>query len=268
MPCGTHFRTYDGQTFNVDDYPATLSDLRLDTYEITVGRFRAFVSAGKGTLAAPPDAGDGAHPKIPGSGWDPAWNENLAQSAQDLIDSLHCNVQSTWTDTPGPNERLPVNCVSWFEAFAFCAWDGGRLPTEAEWDRAAAGGDEQREYPWGSGIDDTHAVYGCIGGQCPPGFLPDVGSRSPQGDGRWGQADMAGSVAEWMLDWFFVEFQSTQPCVDCASVTAGTARSIRSGSYVLGPGALRTAERFSAFPVANETLKRDVTIGARCARQP
>src|SRR5256885_1964087 len=65
---------------------------------------------------------------------------------------------------PSANATLPVNCVSWFEAFAFCAWDGGYLPTEAEWNYAAAGGGDQRAYPWSvpSGtllIDVAHANY-------------------------------------------------------------------------------------------------------------
>ena len=50
----------------------------------------------------------------------------------------------------GPHETLPINCIDWYEAYAFCIWDGGFLPSEAEWEYAAAGGDEQREYPWGS----------------------------------------------------------------------------------------------------------------------
>src|SRR6185503_5212427 len=101
-----------------------------------------------------------------------------------------------------------MNCVSWFEAFAFCAWDGGRLPTETEWNYAAAGGNEQRVYPWGANIDLTKASYDCAGDGSGTGtpncmfsdMLP-VGSRSPQGDGKWGQADLAGNVWEWTLDW-------------------------------------------------------------------
>jgi formylglycine-generating enzyme required for sulfatase activity len=264
VPCGAHYRSYDGVTFNVKDYPASLSDFRLDTFELTVGRFRAFVDAGKGTQADPPAPGDGAHPKIPESGWDPAWTRTLAATTQELDARLHCSPEhETWTSAPGANERLPMSCITWFEAFAFCAWDGGRLPTEAEWDRAAAGGDEQREYPWGSGIDDTRAVYGCVGGQCPFSFLPEVGSRSPQGDGRWGQADLAGSVAEWTLDWFYVTYEFSDDCVDCAAIFGGTRRVLRGGSYVLGAPALRSGER-SPVLLGNGTF----TEGVRCARQP
>ncbi|WP_438023210.1 formylglycine-generating enzyme family protein [Sorangium sp. So ce233] len=64
----------------------------------------------------------------------------------------------------GENEARPIRCVSWSVAFAFCAWDGGRLPTEAEWNHASAGGSEQREYPWGNAFpNSTYAVYDAAG---------------------------------------------------------------------------------------------------------
>ena len=76
---------------------------------------------------------------------------------------------STWTISPGANERKPLNWVSFYIAFAFCVWDDGRLPSEAEWNYAAAGGDEQEgRYPWGAGLDQTCAVYQCA----PDGFAP------------------------------------------------------------------------------------------------
>ena len=57
---------------------------------------------------------------------------------------------STYTPQPSQNDNLPVSCVSWTEAYAFCIWDGGFLPSDAEWGYAAAGGSAQREFPWGS----------------------------------------------------------------------------------------------------------------------
>jgi formylglycine-generating enzyme required for sulfatase activity len=55
----------------------------------------------------------------------------------------------------GANEALPINCVHWYDAFQFCAWDGGWLPTEAEWEMAAAGGAENRRYPWGGALPNA-----------------------------------------------------------------------------------------------------------------
>jgi len=257
VPGGTFVRSYDGVGFaDATGGAATVSAFRLDTYLITVGRFRAFVAAGQGTQAAPPEAGAGAHARIAGSGWDPAWNPLLVAGGG-LPAALKCGGE-TWTDAAGDHENLPLNCVSWFEAFAFCAWDGGFLPTEAEWNFAAAGGDEQRVYPWSSPptsttIDDTDAVF--CGGTC---AMQPVGARSPAGDGRWGQADLAGAVWEWNLDWMR---DYAEPCVDCAVVDDGKFRIARGGGFKSLPDDLRVAERVWGTP-----SERDSFFGARCAR--
>jgi formylglycine-generating enzyme required for sulfatase activity len=258
VPGGTYRRAYDGVTATDDTHPATLGPYRLDVYPITVGRFRAFVDAGRGTRAAPPAPGAGAHPRVAASGWDPAWDAKLVE-AGGLPAALECGGE-TWTDAPGAHENLPINCIDWFEAFAFCAWDGGFLASEAEWELAAAGGDEQRVYPWSAPpssktIDDTFAVY--CGATCE---LQPVGSRSPKGDGRWGHADLAGEVWQWNLDWFE---DYAQPCVDCAVVAAGTYRSARGGGFKSVPEALYVATRVQGTP-----SERDSFFGARCARAP
>jgi formylglycine-generating enzyme required for sulfatase activity len=262
VPGGTFLRSYDAVTFTDAGFPATLSAFRLDTYPITVGRFRAFVEAGQGTRAAPPDAGAGAHPRIARSGWEAAWNEHLVE-AGGLPAALKCGGE-TWTDAPGENEDLPINCIDWFEAFAFCAWDGGRLATEAEWNFAAAGGDEQRVFPWSSPpasttIDDTYAVY--CGATCE--LLP-VGSRSPKGDGRWGHAELAGTVWEWTLDWWKEPY--VVPCADRAVVSPSSPASIfrtaRGGGFRTPPETLLVAARVQGTP-----SERDSFFGARCARR-
>lgn len=257
VKCGTFFRSYDRSAdFSDKSYPATVSDFRLDTYEVTVGRFRAFLEAGKGTQlpGSPPARGDGRHPKIPGSGWDPQWDSNLEKDTDALKAHLRDDggIIGTWTDRPGANENLPIMKVTWFEAFAFCAWDGGRLPTEAEWNYAAAGGDEQREYPWGIGFEDTRAAYwGTDGG------LPAVGS-TPDGNGRWGQSDLAGSLWEWTLDWYNSTY--VVPCIDCANIADGTYRVIRGGNIFEHPPSLRASHRNYGKPTSRGG------IGIRCAR--
>ncbi len=105
-------------------------------------------------------------------------------------------------------ENLPINCVTWYEAYAFCIWDGGFLPSAAEWEYAAAGGSEQREYPWGSAApakDSRYAIYDCDYGDA--GSCAGIGNIAPVGTatlgaGLWLQLDLAGSVSEWNLDWF------------------------------------------------------------------
>jgi formylglycine-generating enzyme required for sulfatase activity len=262
VPGGTFYRSYDGVDFADKSYPATVDDFYLDKYEITVGRFRQFVNAGMGTQASPPASGTGANLAIPGSGWDSTWNTNLAADPNSLTTALKCLAgYKTWTDTAGINESKPIDCLDWYTAFAFCAWDGGRLPTEAEWNYAAAGGTEQRYYPWSvpansTTIDNSCAVY--CGGSC--NGTQNVGSKSPKGDGKWGQSDLAGNVWEWTLDWYYT-YQTS--CDNCADITDAwvSDRVVRGGSFGDDAWYLRSAYRFDSYQRYDE-----YDHGARCAR--
>jgi len=262
VPGGTFYRSYDNVTYTSMIYPATVDAFYLDKYEITVGRFRQFVNAGLGTQASPPAPGAGGHPLIASSGWDPVWNANLPGDTASLKAQLKCSAtDQIWTDTPEDNESRPQNCMDWYTAFAFCAWDGGRLPTEAEWNYAAAGGSEQRAYPWSvpptsTTIDDSYAVY--CGGSC--NSSQNVGSKSPKGDGKWGQADLAGNLWEWALDW---HGSYQVPCSNCADLMDLVAdnRVIRGGRYLGNATQLLSSYRSSAFPVLHNQY-----VGFRCAR--
>jgi sulfatase modifying factor 1 len=268
IPGGMFFRSYDvatdGMYLNAS-YPATVSTFVLDKYEVTVGRYRQFVDAGRGTQQQPPMAGDGAHALIPGSGWDSAWNASLPTDTAALAASLACgSTYQTWTAAAASNENLPISCVTWYEAMAFCAWDGGFLPTETEWNYAASGGSEQRAYPWsvpaGSlAIDCAHANFNYNGTQCVM-TLDHVGSESPMGDARWGQADMSGNLAEWTLD---TAGAYTNPCDDCARLASNANRVDRGGDYQTIAASLRASFR-------DETVGPDWrgSIGLRCARTP
>lgn len=260
VPGGTFYRSYDGAVdakYPDMTNPATVGAFRLDTYEVTVARFRVFVDAGRGTQLAPPGAGDGTNPLVASSGWVATWNTQLPADTATLKAAALCNTFQTWTDAPGANESLPINCVSWYVALAFCAWDGGFLPTEAEWNFAASGGDEQRSYPWSMppaaiAIDCTQADYmGCMPG------TSLVGTRT--GLGRWGHADLAGNVWEWVLD---ASGTYGNPCNDCAAVT-GTTRVVRGGSFTSTLDNLRSADRFQYLATAHTD-----NVGFRCARVP
>jgi formylglycine-generating enzyme len=260
--------SYDGISSGYpESYPATVSDFYLDKYEITVGRLRKFVDAGKGTQADPPAEGSGVHPKIEGSGWNTRWNASLPADRSALREKLKCDPSwQTYADKPAGNDNKPVNCLDWYTAFAFCAWDGGRLPTEAEWNYAASGGTEQRYYPWSApndpeAIDSNYAVYNT-------GSVQVVGSKSPKGDGRYGQSDLAGNVQEWLLDW---HWSYSKTCQDCAAVSndpdggadGATDRVFRGGWFSSRYNVdLRNVVRGGDKPGPGVFVSR----GARCAR--
>ena len=253
------------------NYPATVNSFVLDKYEVTVGRFRKFVEAGQGTQGSPPAAGAGGHPRLPGSGWDSAWNTNLLPDTVALRNEVHCASQyQTWTDDPGINENKPMNCVTWYEAMAFCIWDGGYLPTEAEWTYAAMGGGEQRAFPWSTPVSSTnidcsyanYAIDNPIGMYCVNGMtgaLNRVGSESTKGDGKWGHSDLAGNVWEWMLDWYVSPYPQPQSCNDCADLTASSTRVILGGGFNNDDSNLRTAHRYDVPPGS-----RGNNVGLRC----
>ncbi len=263
---GKYFRS------NMAAYPGSVGDFRLDRFEATVGRFRAFVEAYPGSK---PVEGEGAHPRVKGSGWRPEWNVNLPADQEALELQLQCGSSGwhTWSGAPGVRDEIPINCVDWYLAFAFCAWDGGRLPTEAEWNYAAAGGIEQRVYPWSVppnlvDIAVADAVYNCgesnepvnAQEQCDLGDISFVGSRLPKGESKWGQADLAGSMWEWCLDSYAPSYML--PCEDCAVVGPGL-KVIRGGSWGFGGDILKTFQRFNEWPAY-----RSEDIGIRCARDP
>lgn len=286
LPAGTFHmgRSVDGS----DSYPegnpseqpehaVTVSAFSLDRYEVTVARYRQFIAGyDEWRAGGHPIDSEGQHPNIAGTGWKAEWSAYLPDSADKLavVGSCFNPDSQTWTAEPGANELLPMNCVSWFEAFAFCLWDGGRLPTEAEWEYAAAGGDENRLYPWGAtapGANAELAIYGCHyndAGRC-TGIenLAPVGS-APAGNARWGHADLAGSIWEWTYDWFDPAWYSKPEATGTDVVSfGGTSRHVqRGGFWRLGPTSyLRAANRLFSYFAANP-LARTHPVGLRCAR--
>jgi formylglycine-generating enzyme required for sulfatase activity len=273
--CAT--RPVDGGSFyrsNDTNLPkASITAFKLDRFEVSVGRFRKFVES---LPESAPSAGDGAHPQIKSSGWQAAWLGQLPGDRDKFSTALFtCYPLSTWTAAPAEDaaasqENLPVNCVTWYDAFAFCAWDGGRLPTETEWNFAAAGGDQQRAYPWSSPpgsttIDVRHASYDCLAdgsaaGQCALTDVTGVGVLSPTGDGRWEQADLAGNVAEWTLDSYAPSY-AVSTCNDCADLSQASPRVIRGGSFESSKSFVESSAR-APF----DTSARDPNVGFRCAR--
>ncbi len=282
---GAFYQRYDGVTsgYTSEANPATISDFRLDKYDITVGRFRNFVTAWDGGWR--PNDGAGKHAYLNGGsglvatggayepGWDAAnWTSLLATTPSEWDANLACSSTfATWTSSSADHEERAITCITWYEAYAFCIWDGGFLPSAAEWNYAAAGGDEQRVYPWSSppssaSIDCSHANYkGASGGMdyCTlPGVggVTDVGAESPNGDGRYGQADLVGNVWQWDLDY---SGSLSATCNDCTDLTPASQRIFVGGSFGYDASALVSSYRWAASPSL-----RGGDVGARCARAP
>jgi sulfatase modifying factor 1 len=282
VPGGSFYRSYDDAGYPDRSAPATITGLRIDAYEVSVGRFANFINAvllGDGL----PEAGAGKHAYLNGgmglanvsdagssyeTGWDPTWDTTIATTQADWDSNLSGFVSSTWyPPRPAVNADLPINTVTWYEAYAFCIWDGGFLPTEAEWNYAASGGDEQRVYPWGGadpGTASEYAIYDCYYGGNGPGSCGAWGNIAPlgtppMGDGKFGQSDLAGSMWEWTLDAFA---PYVTPCNDCVALS-GAARVFRGGSFYQTAAYLAAGSRVSGAPAS-----RFDGVGFRCARTP
>ncbi len=307
---GTYFRTYvnsgSGPTGTAD--PASISTYRLDKYEVTVARFREYVKYLE-SGGSPPAQGAGKHTHLnggqgladsgaPGSfepGWSESWNSKIpsgpgateewaALLRSDSGDAQSgCQIYGSWTTEPGDYETRPIICTTWYEAYAFCIWDGGFLPSEAEWKYAAAGGDEQRRYPWGStapGVENEYAIYDCCypDGECSAasGFDTCTGPENAApvgfaelGAGRYGQLDLIGNVWEWLVDRYS---GYVNPCEDCAYLTGDTPNRVLPGAgFHTGPNlgsSLMFSYNRTSVSYDADTFRGDYATGLRCARPP
>jgi formylglycine-generating enzyme required for sulfatase activity len=229
-------------------------------------------------------------------GWLESDDENIVPTSPTFADfGCQSGEQfNTWSSSPGERDNLPMDCVNWYEAYAFCIWDGGFLPTEAELEYATAGGAEERPYPWGftdPGTENEYEIYGAGGNECyyPQGNTPavcctlaapcsDQVSIAPVGTavlgaGAWGHLDLLGELDEWTLD-VYAPFVS--PCSDCANLSGGATvvetmskdivsvlpqRAMRGSTFINETGHSWTREKsapsVSYFP-----------FGFRCARTP
>ncbi len=209
---------------------------QLDRYEVTVGQYRHCVEAG---VCRPPHHGAAAY--------------RLTHEANYL----------NW-DQPD-RDAHPVNGVSWYDAHAYCGWASKRLPTEAEWERAARG-DDGRSYPWGNEqATCERAIIDAGGDGCGHEMAWPVGSR-PAGVSAYGIHDLAGNLWEWTADWYARDFYGRGQDENPVNLTEGEGlKVLRGGSMAdQNPRIHRSANRLGYPP----DQRYDYTIGFRCAATP
>jgi formylglycine-generating enzyme required for sulfatase activity len=227
------------------------------------GMRRVSVPAGEFLMGSPEGEGDGnEHPQHTVY-LDAFWIDRTEVSAAQYrrcVEAGACSAARTGGFCTYANSAQldrPINCVDWNQAVDYCQWAGGRLPTEAEWEKAARGSSGD-PYPWGNASPDCNKVQysGCAG------TTANVGSKSA-GASPYGAWDMAGNVWEWVADWYDKDIYTQSLRKNPTGPETGSLRVLRGGSWASGAAIVRVANRSSRFPDSDAHY-----IGFRCARSP
>ena len=205
---------------------------KIDKHEVSVADYRHCIKAGKCT-----------RPK-------------------DFKRNKYCNYGASGRD------NHPINCVDWEQAVAYCSWRGGRLPYEAEWEKAARAGSTSR-YPWGQEVNCKHAILddgktmGSVKGE-PDGCGEDrTWQRGSRSANKWGLYDMHGNAGEWIANWYAADaIQRLYAAGDLAGPAAGQRKLVRGGSWDENRANLRSSYRNVKFPVSGQAVYG--SIGFRC----
>lgn len=187
------------------------------------------------------------------------WLQRQQRPLPDEVRKLIEHMTTVHAVQPETLAHWPALYVTWSEASEFCRAQGKRLPTEAEWEKAARG-DTGRLFPWGQ---QPPAPGLAKFGQYHVHEIPIVASVESGDEGRspYGLHHMAGNAAEWVNDWFGIDYYATMPERDPRGPATGRYKVVRGGSWKSEPALLRTATRGGSSPD-----RRAATIGFRCAR--
>jgi formylglycine-generating enzyme required for sulfatase activity len=188
--------------------------------------------------------------------------EVTAGAYKACVDTGSCAYEGSTTDETrtynNGKDDHPINHVSYSDAQTYCEWLGKRLPTEAEWEKAA-GGTDGRKYPWGNEEPTCDLAWfsNCLGD------TQSVGSLSA-GASPYGAMDMAGNVYEWTVDWYSSDYYEQTPAegwVNPEGPVSGNSRVLRGGSFYGTANGLRVSNRVNRYPD-----NRHFRNGFRCAQ--
>ncbi|MGB0909905.1 MAG: formylglycine-generating enzyme family protein [Nitrospirales bacterium] len=227
FPMGVPSAARDGGVDERPTHDVFLDAFYIDKYELTNGRYLQFViETGHRTPHHPTDPTKGI------------WQGNIMPES--IID-------------------LPVINVDWFDAEAYCTWAGKRLPTEAEWEKAAKGPNEWR-FPWGDmEPTDKHLNYNQVTWRGEATLVP-VGIYEA-GKSPYGAYDMAGNVWEWVADWYDSQYYSKSPERNPKGPQTGGYKVLRSSGW---QGETPQARIFTR--IMSKPLDRNHSTGFRCAK--
>lgn len=232
VPAGPFLRGCDEPPCEEDEGPSseiTLSGFAIDRHEVSVADYQGCVIASESAC------------ELPAQAWE--WEGSAFNFG-----------------APGREEH-PINGLTWAQARSYCERQGKRLPTEAEWEKAARGLEGAR-YPWGDASPTCARAHLDIGGPgCDTDQTSPVGFLEP-GASPFGAIDMAGNVAEWTADYFEPDYYAASPNEDPPGPDSGEQHVVRGGGWLSGPGAARTSAR-AGMPEGPH-----VDVGVRCARSP
>ncbi len=198
---------------------------------------------------------------------DPYWIDKYEASNaryKEFMKATSHPAPAYWDDPRLNKQNQPVVGVSWTDANAFCKWEGKRLPSEAEWERAAKGPEGANHYPWGHKLDPKKANYGQNVGRTMP-----VDSYS-EGVSGFGVYNMAGNVFEWVEDWYDPSYYKQSLALNPKGAdqgynyaNQGPVKVLRGGSWLAPETSLHTSHRFWNQPDNNSY---GVGLGFRCAK--